>query len=153
MVRGRRQQVAPPRSRLDARPASVGVDRDRPHPRDPEEDGVLERGDRRRVVACALRVHAHATTVREADDGLDVGRGFGKGDRGRVLVGGQVPRRPRVVPAHLVRDDELAGERGAQVLELCSGRHHDLLPDGFGTESRRRAARHASRSEARAAHP
>jgi hypothetical protein len=62
-----------------------------------QQHGVLERRDRGRVVAGALRGDAQAALAGEVDDGHHVGDGGGRRDQRGPLVDREVPRATRLV--------------------------------------------------------
>jgi hypothetical protein len=103
VLRGRVGDVAPQHARLDARPLRDGVDLDPAHSLGLEQHRMGERAERMRVVARALRRNAQAALTRPAHDSLDVFGRLGQCNRGGLLVDGEVPGEPRLVPIRVVR--------------------------------------------------
>jgi len=101
--------LAPDGAGLNPGDPRVRVDGDPPHPGRLDQDGVLERAERPRVVAGALRGDPQAAGAGEADDAGDVIRRPGQGDGGGVLVHGQVPGLAGIIPAGIAGHDDGRG--------------------------------------------
>jgi len=93
MLGGGCRDLAPPGARGYARASRARIDGDLPHPPRAQEDGVVERGDRARVVAGPLRGDPHAVVPGEAHGRLHVDGRLRKGDRRGALVDGEVQAR------------------------------------------------------------
>ena len=112
-VRGRRLgDLEPQRAGLDAGGPRLDVDLDAAHPLGGEQDRPLQRAERGRVVAGALRGDLQAGADRVLEHGLDVGGVGREGDERGPLVDGQVPGAAREVPLGVVGRDDVAGEGG-----------------------------------------
>ena len=106
--------------------AGPGVDLDPGHPRRLQEDRAAEVAERRRPVPGPLRRHAQAVLAGEADHRADIVRVGDRGNRGGVLVGGEVPGLAGEVPTLLAGHRQGSGHRlgeAAQVL-LADTRFH-----------------------------
>jgi hypothetical protein len=126
--RGRLGDLEPQGAGLDPGDLRGGIDLDAAHLLCREEDRVVERRDRRGVVAGALGRDAEAVAPREGEDRHDVVGGRGQRDVGGPLVDREVPGAAREVPLRLAGRDDLAGE-GRHVLgDDLRVQHGDQLP-------------------------
>ncbi len=104
-------QLAAEDTRLHARPARAGIDRHPAHPVRLQQHHAVQRAERARGVAAALRRHAQPALAREVHDRGHVVGTVGVGDRGGLLVGEQVPGLAGGVPA-VVAGPEHGGADG-----------------------------------------
>ncbi len=131
MRSGRRDDITPTGAGLDLRRARLRVDRDAVQPCGAQQDRAGEVAEAGRSVAGALGRDAQAVGRGEAHRRGDVlGRG-GEHDECRVLIGDEVPGLASSVPARIARGDEIAGDRGAEGVEVDRGMlvHHDVVAD------------------------
>jgi hypothetical protein len=91
--------------------AGVRVHAHASHPRRPEQHRALQRLERLRAVAGALRGDPHPVRAGKPHRVHHVGGRLGHHGGGGPLVGGEVPRSARLVVAGLARDENLAGDR------------------------------------------
>jgi hypothetical protein len=108
------RDVHPLRAGLDARHAVRLVDLDAAHLMRLDEDGVVERAERRGVVARRLHRDPQPVAAGEVHEHLDVGRAARDRDERGALVDGEVPRLAGVVPRLFTGQDDRAGDGGAQ---------------------------------------
>ena len=127
--------LEPERAGLHPRRLRHDVDLDAAHALRGDQDRVLERRDRRGVVARALRRDLEPGGPRVAHDRQHVGGVGGERDERGALVDGEVPGAPRQVPLGLVGGDDLAADGGEGFEDL--GREHATMlparpPPGIG---------------------
>jgi len=106
--------LKPGHSRLDPGSPASRIDRDLPHPFGLEQDRVLERPERSRAVAGALRRDPQAGLAREQNSRRDILRRLRKRHRGGSLVDRQVPRSSGFIETHVLRDHDLAWKSRSQ---------------------------------------
>ena len=105
--------LAPCRAALDAGGARVGVHLDAVHPRQVDDDTVLDGSETRAAVAASADRNGEVRRARELEGGRDVGDGSAAGDHRRALVDHRVVQRPGVVVARVTGQSYLPVQRVA----------------------------------------
>src|SRR5205823_9237109 len=100
--------VGPDRACSGAGATPLGVDLDAAEAARADQDGVGKVAERGGAVACALRGDAEAVLGREPYGAGDVLRDLRLEDRDGLLVDGEVPRLPRLVPGCVAGEDDVA---------------------------------------------
>ena len=121
MLPGRDGHVLPQGAGFGAGGASGRVDAHAAHPHGPQQHRIFQRLERLRAVAGALRGDPHPAGTGEPDRLYHVGGRLGHHDDSGTLVGGEVPRLPRLVIAVVARGENVAGNRGPQRFQVAAG--------------------------------
>ena len=115
---GRPDHLAPPSPGLNTCGAGPWVDRHPAQPRRPQQDRAGQVAKGRSAVTGGLRGHPQAVGRREPDSRGDVAQLAGQHDEGRVLVGGEIPGLPCLVPTVVGRGHDIVGDGTPQRLEV-----------------------------------
>jgi hypothetical protein len=113
-----RDHLAPARAGLDAGGAGIRVDADPAQQTRAQQDRAGQIRQTGGTVTGRLRGDPQVVRRREPHGRGDVRHPICKYDQGRMLVGGEIPGLPRLVPTGVSRGHDIAGDRLPQRLEV-----------------------------------
>jgi hypothetical protein len=121
MARGRLDDVHPEDARLHPGDPARGIDPHTLHPVGPDQNRVLQRGERCRVVSGALRGDALALLAGEQHSGRDVAGGVREDHRRGTLIDGEVPGPAGLIVARVRRAHDLPFEVQGETARPANG--------------------------------